>query len=140
MIRPVIILIAALLAGACAGSPGADSSAPGLAGSEWRPLEVGGEAPASAEAMFVVFGGEGRLHGNGGCNTFSGGYESDGSDLSVTPLAATRMACPEPAMADENAFLAALQGATAFLREGTELTLFDGQGNVTARLAQTDWD
>ena len=140
MFRPAIVLAVAMLTGACAESPDVDSSAAGLAGSEWRPLEIGGEAPASSEAMFVAFGGDGLLHGHGGCNAFSGGYESEGNSLSVTPLAATRMACPEPAMTDENAFLAALQGSTAFVREGAGLTLLDGQGDVAARVAQTDWD
>jgi heat shock protein HslJ len=135
MLRPIIALLAVLLLSACSTTP-----SPGLAGSEWRPVEIAGQTPASSQAMFVAFGGDGALHGNGGCNAFTGGYESDGNRLAVTPLAATRMACPEPAMSDENAFLAALQGSTAFLREHADLTLLDGEGSVLLRLVQTDWD
>lgn len=43
-------------------------------------------------------------------------------------------------MTQENAFLGALQGAASFRREGAELTLLDGRGEIVTRLAQTDWD
>lgn len=135
MLRPVVFLTALVALTACAGAP-----ASGLAGSEWRPVEIAGQPPGAPDAMFVAFGSDGALHGSGGCNNFSGGYESAGERLTISPLAATRMACPEPAMQDEGAFFAALTGTAAFLREGTRLTLLDGEGDVLARLAQTDWD
>lgn len=114
------------------------AAAADLAGSEWRPTEIGGTAWTGSEA-FVRFEGEGRLAGDSGCNSFFGKYRLDGEAIEIGPLAMTRKACPEPVMAAETALLQALEGATGFLRDGTRLTLSD-QGGELASFAQTDWD
>ncbi|MBP7001425.1 META domain-containing protein [Amaricoccus sp.] len=120
--------------------PTAAAADPGLAGSEWRPLDLAGTPfPAGGEA-FVRFGADGALTGSGGCNRFSGTYTIDGDTLTIGPVAATRMACPEPAMSAEAALFRALAAAASFSRDGADLNLLDGDGVPLAAFAQTDWD
>jgi heat shock protein HslJ len=49
--------------------------------------------------------------GFAGCNSFSGTYGTNGNVVRVSPLATTRLACADDIMAQETAFLTALQGA-----------------------------
>lgn len=102
-----------------------------LAGSEWG---MEGE-----DKPFIQFGANGRVSGNSGCNRFTGAYEvaEDGS-IKIGPLAATRMACPEPEMALEAKFLADLDSVRRFERDGTRLSLRGGDGGVLMELAQRD--
>ena len=111
-----------------------------LAGSEWRPTEIGGvEVPAGSD-LFVRFGGEGKLRGHGGCNGFFGTYRLAGDGIEIGKLGATRMACAEPVMAREALFLQALAKARQFARDRIDLLLTDGAGNPVVRLIQTDAD
>ena len=50
------------------------------------------------------------IGGHAGCNTFSGTYGTNGDIVRVSQLATTRLACEQPVMDQETAFLAALQG------------------------------
>ena len=60
------------------------------------------------------FGADGNISGSGGCNTYSGSCTVDGGSITIGSLASTEMACPEPQMAVETAYLAALGKATAW--------------------------
>ena len=68
--------------------------------------------PAGNGAPTARFEG-GRVSGFSGCNRFTGGYTVDRDRLTIGNLAGTMMACPEPAMAVEKAFLSALSGTLA---------------------------
>ncbi|MCU0789558.1 MAG: META domain-containing protein [Nitratireductor sp.] len=104
-----------------------------LAGSEWG---IEGE-----DKPFIQFGSNGRVAGNSGCNRFTGAYEAaeDGS-MQIGPLAATKMACPEPMMSVEAKFLSTLDEVRSFERDGTRLSLRGGDGEVLMELAQRDAD
>ena len=116
------------------------SAAAQLAGSEWRPAEIGDiEIPAASE-MFVRFGGGGRLAGHGGCNRFTGSYKLTGDAIELGPLAVTRMACLKPVMDHEARFLRALESAARFARDRAKLSLADEAGKPVMRLIQTDAD
>lgn len=65
-----------------------------------------------------------RLAGSGGCNRFMGGYETDGDQLKITPLASTRMACEETVMNQEFRFLQALEGAQRYEVSDQGLQIF----------------
>ena len=111
-----------------------------LAGSEWRPTEIGDiKVPAGSE-MFVRFGSESKLEGHGGCNQFFGTYTLAGDGIEIGPLGATRMACSEPVMDIEIRFLKALESASRFMRDRIELWLTDTGGNPVVRLIQSDAD
>jgi heat shock protein HslJ len=80
----------------------------------------------------AVFGDDGRITGSAGCNTYMGPYQTDGQRLTIGPLATTRMACPQPVMDQETAYLAALQNATRYELESGRLVLRDASGATQA--------
>lgn len=75
---------------------------------------------------------DGQVNGNSGCNNFFGGYEVDGHNLSVGPLASTEMFCGSPpgVMDQENSYLAALASAASFAIEGGQLVIADSEGET----------
>jgi heat shock protein HslJ len=87
------------------------------------------EAPPTANVTIVFDGGD--LSGNAGCNTYGGTYQADGSDLTIHVGAMTEMACEEPLMALEAAFLAALGDVTTFHETVDGLTLTGGATTLT---------
>jgi heat shock protein HslJ len=135
-IRPCIVAMSTLLLllGGCA------VFASGLAGSEWRPVQVGERVPPDSSNLFVRFEAGGRLSGHNGCNGFFGAYEITGDRIAIGPLGATRRACEEAVMALETAFMQALEQARGFARDGTRLEFTDEQGDTSAIFIQTDWD
>jgi heat shock protein HslJ len=68
--------------------------------------------------------------GNASVNHYGGPFTADGKTIRIGPLAVTRMAGPQPSMAQEAAFLADLGRATSFAVEGGVLKLFDEAGGV----------
>jgi len=85
-----------------------------LAGPTWRVTGYnngtgGVVSTVSGTEISMVFGDDGRVSGNSGCNMFNGSYMLSGSSLSFGPLATTRRACvSEEANQQEQLFLAAL--------------------------------
>jgi len=130
-------ILAMLLTG---GSVLADGLADGLAGSEWRPVQLGEQVVEDTANVFVRFEAEGRVAGHGGCNRFFGSYQITDGQISFGPLGATRMACPEPVMNLETALFQALEQARDFSRDGIRLVFTDEQGNAAAVFRQTDRD
>lgn len=91
---------------------------PMIAGSlegEWQIEDLnGGGSVARGELMFDPGDqGTSRISGTAGCNRFSGHWKQDGATLQLGPMAATRMACPPPAMEIEQRVLALLEAATS---------------------------
>lgn len=100
-----------------------------LQGGEWRVSEIGGEAVAEDWPVTIAFGDDGAYSGRA-CNTFRGAYMLEGASLSLGPAAATRMACQEPAMAQEHALFDALERVAGFaLQPDGTLRLTDAAGN-----------
>ena len=58
---------------------------------------------------------DGRAHGSAACNSFSGEYTLEGDRLTFGALGRTEMACPEPIMAIENSYMAALDMVTTWV-------------------------
>jgi len=128
--RPLAAFVAIALLpviAACTSSGGAPGSSEDdsieLPGTFWMLVELGGSAPAGDAKPTLVFGADGSVSGNSGCNTFNGPVTIDGSTLGFGPLATTRMACPEPAMSVESAYLAGLDGASTWRMDGSQLVL-----------------
>jgi putative lipoprotein len=61
-----------------------------------------------------------------------GGYQLNGDMLRFTQIATTRMACPEPYMSQERAFLKALEATDSFEITGDILELY-GDVKLLAR-------
>jgi putative lipoprotein len=111
-----------------------------LAGSEWRPTQIGELRLGEETGIFLRFAADGRVNGHGGCNGFFGSYELSNNTLTFSHMGVTQMACPEEIMGREQAFFAALGKVKSFVRDGTVLVLSDDSGNEVARFQQTDWD
>lgn len=103
-----------------------------LAGA-WAVTEIGG-APVAAGVTTSLEFDAGRASGDGGCNRFGGGYEAEGAKIAFAQMAATLRACPDPAMAQEGAFFAALAETRGFRFEGEGLVLVDSAGTALVRL------
>ncbi len=104
----------------------------GLTGISWRPITVGDEAIPEDSGIFVSFAVDGGIKGRGGCNNFFGSLEQTESGIEVGPLGATRMACPEPIMSREMAFLKALQNTRGFQVNNDSMRMLDDEGSVLA--------
>ncbi len=72
---------------------------------------------------------DGQIGGSGSCNNYFGSYTLDGDQLTIEQVGATMMACPEPLMNQETAFLAALESVASYTLDGDTLTLLDSDGN-----------
>jgi heat shock protein HslJ len=71
---------------------------------------------------------DGQVAGSAGCNNFHGTYATEGSKLTLGPLATTRRACEEPLMTQEQQFLAALASAVTWSIDGNVLDMHRADG------------
>ena len=96
-------------------------------------------APLEGTQLTVAFALT-SVGGDSGCNTFSGTYGTNGSVVRIGPLTTTRMACEQPLMDQEQAFLAALQGASRVESRGLSLNLTDENGMLKVALTRPTSD
>jgi len=91
-------------------------------GESWAPV-----LPLSM--VTAVFEGD-QLSGSGGCNSYSASLEIDGDQLTIGPVIATRMACPEPAgvMEQEDAYISQLSSVASYAVAGGTLALLNVNG------------
>jgi heat shock protein HslJ len=66
---------------------------------------------------------DGTVSGSAGCNTFRAPYSVQGNAVEIGPAATTRKACAEELMAQERAFLAALESAVSWSVAGGVLDM-----------------
>jgi heat shock protein HslJ len=111
-----------------------------LAGSEWRPTQLGDATLPEDADLFLRFKSDGRLSGHSGCNSFFGSYRLEDGMIEMGPFGSTRMACEEPAMAREASFLDALAAVATYERDGPRLTFRDNAGRPLVVFVQADWD
>jgi heat shock protein HslJ len=109
-------------------SMGADRELFGM----WRAQDIGGTPLGDDVASTIAFGSDGRVAGDAGVNRFGGPYHIEGDTIELGPFFLTRMAGPEPAMRQEQDFLAALSGRRPFAIDGEALVI--GQGPEQLRL------
>ena len=76
----------------------------------------------------AIFGSDGKVSGNDGCNTYNGTYTIDGDKISIGPLATTRMACKQEVMDQATNYQNALANATTFSVGKGTLELRDANG------------
>ena len=107
-----------------------------LGNTRWVPMRIGEGSVTGLERepWFELDPRAKHVTGSGGCNRFTGGYESGEGTLRFGALASTRMACP--AMETETAFLKALEGTRRFHLAGRHLDLLDEKGAVLAQLEE----
>lgn len=128
MNRSSSILSAVLLATACSAAPDA------LVDTRWVAAEVGGTPAVSGTSSTLEFTKDGKASGQGGCNRYSGEAKFDHTSLQFGPLAATRMACADPAAnGQESRLFAAFAATHSYRQEGPELVLLDIDGKTLVR-------
>ncbi len=99
----------------------------GLVGTTWQLAALGMLPLPTDTPLVATFDADGTLRGNAGCNEFFGPYIEDGaSGIAIGPLAATRKMCDALTMQREDAFLTALEAATAWRIEEGALLLSGG--------------
>lgn len=118
-----------------AGAPAAEGDSLPLVGTTWT-LVAMDEAMGVAFDPAVVtvdatFEADGSVYGTAGCNRFTGSYTSDDVSITFSPMAMTRMMCPEPMMDVERAVTAAVQGGVQYSISGNTLTLTTATGVLT---------
>jgi heat shock protein HslJ len=122
-----------------------------LEGKTWKATEIAGVSAVLTEKgveVTAVFAA-GELSGSGGVNRYTATYEtpSDGK-IAISQPAATLMAGPPKAMAQEEAYFAALGKATRYAVTADALTLMDDEGATLVSYAAvqpvtlegTQWD
>ena len=93
-----------------------------------QPLPVGAPPPT------ITFDGT-RVSGFGGCNRYTGQVaEKTPGTIAVGPLAATKMACPSPAMEVEDRYIATLGTVSHYTFVAGRLLLSGATGGASQRL------
>jgi len=124
---PSQLVLLGLMTAACAGGAGGGTS---LAGTAWILVELDAEQPLIGASITAEFDEQGRVGGTSGCNSYGGQYQARGESMTIGALAGTLMACAEPVMAQESAFLAALGATASFSISGDRLSLHDSGGDA----------
>ena len=99
-----------------------------------RPRRARIKAPLEGTELTAVFRLK-KVGGSSGCNTYDGPYTTNGSVAAIGPLATTRMACADDVMAQETAFLKALQGVGKIELRAQTVLLQDLGGQPVGRPA-----
>ncbi|HMB28024.1 MAG TPA: META domain-containing protein [Blastocatellia bacterium] len=125
------------------GAPQNEKGAAQLENTYWKLVELNGKpvvATMRRREPHLRLSPEAKtLQGSGGCNTMRGVYQLDGERLRFTQIATTRMACPDPYMSQENAFLKVLEATDSFKLTDDKLELL-GDGNLLARFEARQWN
>ncbi|MBK8046078.1 MAG: META domain-containing protein [Anaerolineales bacterium] len=102
----------------------------GLAGTNWNAIAYnnGNQAVVGlveGSTITADFSADGVVSGNSGCNSYSGGFTTDGEgNIQIGPLASTMMACADPGVSEqEAAYLAALGTAATYQIDGDTMQL-----------------
>jgi heat shock protein HslJ len=109
-----------------------------LAGTSWQATGInnGKDAvvgQAGTELVTAQFGADGQLSGSGGCNSYHTAFTTSGTDqITLDPVASTKMACPDSAMQIEQEYFAALGNVTTYQIDANNLTLRDAAGATQA--------
>jgi heat shock protein HslJ len=123
-------------------SPSSTTSTSGAAGASldgtsWK-LEDSSAFQTKGVTVTLEFAA-GRVTGTGGCNSYRGPFQVQGSNLTIGPdLASTRMACAPPADRVETSYLATLPKVQRFAVQGETLRLSDGRGKTLLEFTEAD--
>lgn len=84
-----------------------------LKGTKWQLSQWSESQPLTDTPITAEFT-DNSLAGSTGCNRYTTTYRTDGQTLTLSPIATTRKACPEPLMRQEFLFVTALEGAQRY--------------------------
>jgi heat shock protein HslJ len=122
-----------------------DPTLGGLAGT-WNLVSFGpADAPQAVlpEAPITLRFAADGVSGNAGCNSYFGSFQFSAGSLTIGTLGSTMMACAENILAQETAYLQALQAATSYQVSGNQLLINYEGGvmtfNAPPTLTGTNW-
>ena len=124
-----VFVLGSLIAG-CGGGDEADDSA-ALQGNTWLATEIAGreQVLAAEQGQATAVFTDADVSGSGSINRYSAGCETgSGNTIQISAIASTEMAGPPEAMAQEAAYLAALEKAATYAVTSDSLELFDNGG------------
>jgi heat shock protein HslJ len=77
---------------------------------------------------------QGQISGSAGCNNYNGAYVIDGNNISIGPLASTKMMCadPEGVMEQESQYLSAMNSVAKYQVIANRLELISKSGELAA--------
>jgi heat shock protein HslJ len=103
-----------------------------LQSQQWTVSSIGhATPPVAGTQMNLLFGADGTVTGKAGCNSFQTSYKAHDGSLEFGPVATTKMACSEPIMQQEQAFLQALGATRTGVLFNDVLRLHDQTGATT---------
>jgi len=102
----------------------------------WLLEDLGGRGVMDMVQTTLVFDGEGRVSGSGGCNRYTGSYTYGDGELTFGPLAGTKMMCPEAVMDQEDRFLEALAAIDRVAVDGPFLLIYAGDSLAPLRFTR----
>jgi len=112
------------------------SAAGGLDATNWKlesyADEAGDMVDALSESVVTLNFQANQVSGMAGCNNYSGSYQITGSKIEFGLLAVTQKMCARPAgiMAQESAYLKALDAAAEYDIKGNTLEMMNEQGEL----------
>jgi copper homeostasis protein (lipoprotein) len=110
----------------------------GLASAAWTLTELGGKpfhAASGQQAVTMSFDAdESQVSGSGGCNRYSGKYDTSGATLHLGPIASTRMMC-SIGSDTEQAFFQMLDKVASYTIDAGVLSLRAADGTLLAKLS-----
>lgn len=106
----------------------------GLAGKTWTLISFGSpdapQTPVEGSTLTAIFSEDG-VSGTAGCNSYSASFTFDNSTLTISEAIRTLMACDEPLMIQEDAYLAALATASTYTITDNQLQITYADGVLT---------
>ena len=100
-----------------------------LAGTNWK-LTAMNVNQVVVGTLTASFAANGSMNGSGGCNTYNSSYTVNGSNISISPVSSTGMACAPDLVAEENAYFTALPQAATFEINSGKLIISDSSGQM----------
>lgn len=101
---------------------------------KWELSSLAGQPVTLTRPATLNLSADGGAAGFAGCNSYTSGYTTSGSALSVTSIVSTKMACEGDRMKVEVALFRALGKTASFALDATTLTLRDAAGQPLATL------
>ena len=101
-----------------------------IAGKEWVVEDLNDAGIPDMANATLNFTAEGGVSGHTGCNRYSGSWTEADGEITLSPLATTRMACAPALMDMERKFLNALTSPLSMTLDETGLLTVTGSGGI----------
>ena len=106
-------------------------SATDLNGTTWTLLELDSDEPVLADAPVTISFADGKISGSGGCNNYNSSFtlaEDNPFGMTISPVAATKKACPDPILNQETAYFTALEKVSQWGYQIGRLVMYYDKG------------